>query len=1117
MESIREQVKAINDKLEEFRKEFEHIEQEKNDLNQKCNVDKIKIEKKYRPEICRLEALKEGLVCFYNVIQNYTQKKIVDYCLRKCELDLPKLYKMLDDLDKSRYDKDKAHRIADKMVDLINSNITYIEGELTRVKIRRNDEYPHNNNNLASVLKKIKDLQARFESYISGDEVKNLNESLQSIYSDYEVTNDYFSMFDEPDQYRQMKSEMLLGIKKIPVAVPDFACEKMKECLSDYFDEKAKTIAWPVVFKTDSFEEITVEYTDKNESCLKGGIQALILNFLRCFNAGFKVSLFDYVHYNADIFGPLAVFAKERNSFIENVAQDENGLKESISVLADYYRNKVGSKIGTQSVYDYNREHEDDERIPLRMLIINKNKELSLLSVESDISYLVNNAEKFGITVVRLFQISDGKEKGTDSEHSNYSDNSKREKIVSDAAGNFYIESGKERVPFEWPTSPKTIPESFIAKFKSSKTETRYFKRYEMHLPEKSIGKRKPIILPFAVDDENNAISCKFDENENFAAYLMGTSGSGKSTLLHTLIAGILMNYHPDEVELWLLDFKMTEFRRYVDCCPPHVKYILLEKSEELVFDAIDALTKIVNDRKHLFSKNHWEKLTDVPLDKNMPAIFIIIDEFAQMSQIIRDTKISGRADYTLKLENLLTQGRAFGLKFIFASQTYTTGVAGLTETAKKQIQMRFAMKNETIEIKETLNISSNENTPEIQEYISSLPPRQTLFKSRDESGKIKIDKYFNMYTENGEIETLIKKIDAVMKPLPEGSVTDNSTYIEKNSVAIDGSQPKTYESQMEYYKDFEAKSDSDDIDSGDVFIYPGVPCSFNLVRPFVLCNGTYENILLTGGKREEKVSVLMSILKSYEKTGNNVEIWAHERTSAFRKYKNRFDNSKKISDLAEICGRISKIKSDIQAREVAPGLIVCMGYELIASDFEIFGGGDFISVPKPKPVGENKSKIPTVSEILERVKQCPDPDEKKRIMAEYNEAVKKESESGDASRQVEEETETFSIYDARNDLEWILKNGSFFGLHFLFYFEQGCDFVNLKMRSQVFKHKILFSMSKDDAAEIGCKKAAGIDSGMFVYSNGKDVYTMRPHIFKGVPLNGWNVDDNGVVVHEKL
>lgn len=61
----------------------------------------------------------------------------------------------------------------------------------------------------------------------------------------------------------------------------------------------------------------------------------------------------------------------------------------------------------------------------------------------------------------------------------------------------------------------------------------------------------------------------------------------------------------------------------------------------------------------------------------------------------MRMTKGDGyKADYTLKLENLLREGAAFGFKFIFASQTYSDGVEGLTEPARKQIQQRFALYN---------------------------------------------------------------------------------------------------------------------------------------------------------------------------------------------------------------------------------------------------------------------------------------------------------------------------------------------------------------------------------------------------------------------------------------
>ena len=45
-----------------------------------------------------------------------------------------------------------------------------------------------------------------------------------------------------------------------------------------------------------------------------------------------------------------------------------------------------------------------------------------------------------------------------------------------------------------------------------------------------------------------------------------GKTGSGKSTLLHALITNLALHYSPDEVELYLIDFKKgVEFKTYAD------------------------------------------------------------------------------------------------------------------------------------------------------------------------------------------------------------------------------------------------------------------------------------------------------------------------------------------------------------------------------------------------------------------------------------------------------------------------------------------------------------------------------------------------------------------------
>ena len=337
--------------------------------------------------------------------------------------------------------------------------------------------------------------------------------------------------------------------------------------------------------------------------------------------------------------------------------------------------------------------------------------------------------------------------------------------------------------------------------------------------------------------------------------------------------------------------------------------------------------------------------------------------------------------------------------------------------------------------------------------------------------------------------------------------------HIDKHPVLIDGNQPKPFASQIQYYKQFEAGVDSDDYDDTDVFIYPGVPCSFNLARPFVLCNGTAENILLAGGQRDEKVNVLLSILNSYSRTGNPIEIWAHNRSQIFRKYKGTVLSKRKIlTDFGEICSRISSIKNDIQSRRAHPQLIVCLGYELIASDLEILGGdAEQYEVPKrDKPKTENT--LPDMNEILEKVKACTDLEEKKRIIAEYNQ----QKAAFDAQQETDEpETvETPAIYDARSDMEWIIKRASSYGIHFLFCFDQGQDFINLRLDEHSFRHKVLFSMSRDESLSImSGRKASEVGEGVCLYTNGKELYTMRPHIYRGVPCNGWIVDDDGKIV----
>lgn len=494
-----------------------------------------------------------------------------------------------------------------------------------------------------------------------------------------------------------------------------------------------------------------------------------------------------------------------------------------------------------------------------------------------------------------------------------------------------------------------------------------------------------------------------------------------------------------------------------------------------------------------------------------MPVIFVIIDEFAQMSQILKDTKGSGvGSDYAMKLENILREGRAVGFKFIFSSQTYSDGVEGLTESARKQIQQRLAMKNTYLEIKDTLALTSDVITPEIQTIMNTLPPFESIFKWRTETGKVRVDHLRNMFTKDSEVDDVC---DGLRKNFhTTASITsENNTYVEKHPVLIDGSTPKTFKSQIDNYKRYETDDVLDELDDEDILIYPGVPCSFNLAQPFTLINGTAENILVAGGDRENELSIMLSVFNSYSRKHYPIEIWANDRNSIYKKYKSTvFKKFNVITDLEDICNRVDKIKNSIRTRAYDNRLIVVLGYETLISDLELMS--DMID-------DENNDFTPTVdvpedmSQIMEKIKACDDLEEKKRILADYNARVAEYEAQMASAKPVKTGR---GIYDARDDIEWIVKRASAFGVHFMFAFERAKDFIDTKLDERAFRHKIAFAMSRDESTEVvGNRKANEIGAGVCLYSNGKDTYTMHPHIYYGVPSNGWEVNDKGQVIQK--
>jgi hypothetical protein len=173
-------------------------------------------------------------------------------------------------------------------------------------------------------------------------------------------------------------------------------------------------------------------------------------------------------------------------------------------------------------------------------------------------------------------------------------------------------------------------------------------------------------------------------------ALVAGKTGSGKSTLLNAIITNLAMWYEPDQVELFLIDFKKgVEFKTYATHGLPHARAIAVESDREFGLSVLQRLDAELIRRGELYRKAGSQDLASYRRTPNalaMPRMLLIIDEFQEFFS--EDDKVAEEA--RLLLDRLVRQGRAFGIHVMLGSQTI--GGGGLPRPTIGQMQVRVAL-----------------------------------------------------------------------------------------------------------------------------------------------------------------------------------------------------------------------------------------------------------------------------------------------------------------------------------------------------------------------------------------------------------------------------------------
>ena len=184
----------------------------------------------------------------------------------------------------------------------------------------------------------------------------------------------------------------------------------------------------------------------------------------------------------------------------------------------------------------------------------------------------------------------------------------------------------------------------------------------------------KAMVIPVGSSENGELVDFTIDTVSHIHCFIIGQSGTGKSVFLHDVIIGAMAKYSPDELELYLMDFKIggVEFNRYRN--EKHVKALLVDNSDiQITLEILRDISNKMRERGKQLRASGVSNIVEynqVNPTKKMPRIVFIADECHMMFPTMnsKDTKLY--REISEILQKIAKEGRSQGVHLVLATQT---------------------------------------------------------------------------------------------------------------------------------------------------------------------------------------------------------------------------------------------------------------------------------------------------------------------------------------------------------------------------------------------------------------------------------------------------------------
>lgn len=181
------------------------------------------------------------------------------------------------------------------------------------------------------------------------------------------------------------------------------------------------------------------------------------------------------------------------------------------------------------------------------------------------------------------------------------------------------------------------------------------------------------MIIPVGKAESKDA-DFRMDLVSHVHSFIIGQSGSGKSVFLHNIIGGAMLKYAPEDLQLYLLDFKLggVEFNSYQGA--KHVKALLVDNSDpQVTLEILRELRGSMTERGKLLrgaGVNNIGEYNKQHQQDRMPHVLLVADECHEMFKADDSIPRQVRNEISDIVIKIAKEGRSQGVHLVFATQT---------------------------------------------------------------------------------------------------------------------------------------------------------------------------------------------------------------------------------------------------------------------------------------------------------------------------------------------------------------------------------------------------------------------------------------------------------------